>query len=448
MNKKEKRKIKEKDRGIVDIAVIVNHFFKDLLKWINEMNDPRQRGYIKYEQSDFIILGILKNICGVETMRQMDEKFNKENCIKTLKMISGDKELSEMPHYDTINYYLEKLSPECLRGLRKKMIYSLIRRKSFYKHRLLDKYWRIILDGTGQFYFKERHCENCLCVKRKVSDGSTRIFYYQKVLEAKIVMSNKVVLSLDTEFIEGEQENISKQDCGQNAGKRILSRIKKEYPRLPICIQGDALYATEPIMKICRENKWVYIFTHKGTRQRLLQENYELLEEGKDKYIIANVCQEKGEGKFANNVGKLAGKTEQMNILEYSFETKEKNGLKRKRMEWVTNIEITRRNLEKLITAGRGRWKIENEGFNNQKNGIYKISHINSRNSRAMKNHYLLTQISDIIMQLYLSWNKYIKEIKQSIKNTSLRLLESFRRDPIIDEDVKQITKYITIHLE
>ena len=30
MNKKEKRKIKEKDRGIVDIAVIANHFFKDL----------------------------------------------------------------------------------------------------------------------------------------------------------------------------------------------------------------------------------------------------------------------------------------------------------------------------------------------------------------------------------------------------------------------------------
>lgn len=28
MNKKEKRKIKEKDRGIVDIAVIANHFLK------------------------------------------------------------------------------------------------------------------------------------------------------------------------------------------------------------------------------------------------------------------------------------------------------------------------------------------------------------------------------------------------------------------------------------
>ena len=61
---------------------ITNHFFKDLLRWINEIDDSRQQGHIRYKQSDFIILSILENICGVETMRQMDEKFNKENCIK------------------------------------------------------------------------------------------------------------------------------------------------------------------------------------------------------------------------------------------------------------------------------------------------------------------------------------------------------------------------------
>ena len=70
-----------------------------------------------------------------------------------------------------------------------------------------------------------------------------------------------------------------------------------------------------------------------------------------------------------------------------------------------------------MIEAGRMRWKIENEGFNNQKNGIYRIEHLNSRDSNAMKNHYLLTQISDILMQLYLAWNPFIKKIGQSIKN-------------------------------
>ena len=60
-----------------------------------------------------------------------------------------------MPHYDTLNYYLERLSPECISALRKKMVTSLIRGKQFDKGRLQNKYWRIILDGTGLFYFKK-----------------------------------------------------------------------------------------------------------------------------------------------------------------------------------------------------------------------------------------------------------------------------------------------------
>ena len=101
-----------------------------------------------------------------------------------------------------------------------------------------------------------------------------------------------------------------------------------------------------------------------------------------------------------------------------------------------------------MIEAGRGRWKIENEGFNNQKTGLYRIEHLNSRNSNAMKNHYLLTQIADILMQLYLAWNPLIEEIKQSIKNTSSRLLESFRRQTVTDEDVLYIQRYTTVYLE
>ena len=115
---------------------------------------------------------------------------------------------------------------------------------------------------------------------------------------------------------------------------------------------------------------------------------------------------------------------------------------------WVSSIELTKRNMEEMIIAGRGRWKIENEGFNNQKNGIYRIEHLNSHNSNAMKNHYLLTQISDILMQIYLLWNPYIKNLNQTIKNTSSGLLESFRVQPITGEDVSYIFRYTTVYLE
>ena len=450
MTKKEKRDRKKKDRGIVDFMMVSNHFFHSLKDWILEMDDPRNQSYTTYTQSDLGYMAILKNVCGQYTMREMDENFNRENCIDTLRLMSGNQKLQEMPHYDTLNYYLERLSPECLSNLRKKMVTSLIRGKQFNRNRLLGKYWRIILDGTGLFYFKEKHCENCLCTTKKMEDGKTIKLYYHKVLEAKLVLSDDVIISIGTEFIENEKEDVSKQDCELNAAKRLLKKLKKEYPRLPILIQGDALYATEPFMKLCKEKyHWEYLFTQKDTRQKKLAEGFEWIKSGEDAVRQTELCKEKGTAFFANHVEEVAGKKQVMNVFEYEYETIDKEG-KRKNIafQWVTSLELTKRNLEEMICAGRGRWKIENEGFNNQKHGIYRIEHLNSKNSNAMKNHYLLTQISDILMQLYLAWNPYIKELKQTIKNTSSGLLESFRGLIVTDEDVLYIFRYTTMYLE
>lgn len=443
-----KRKIKEKDRGIVDFMKICYHFFKDLPQWINEMEDPRHPGYTQYRQSDLVLLGILKNVCSVESMRQMEEKFNEEICLETLGILSGNRNLAEVPHYTTLNYYLERLSPECLSELRRRMVIRLIRGKQFYKSRLLGRYWRVILDGTGLFHFKERHCGNCLSTSRINEEGKKIKTYYHKVLEAKLVLGEKLVISLGTEFIENENEDVSKQDCEINAAKRLMSRLKEEYPRLPICIQGDALYAAESVMSISRANGWEYILTQKATRQRVLAENYALLEEGEEKHICERIGKEKGVGAYANEVGEYAGKKEVMNVYEYWYIPEGKQKEKAVHFQWITGIRLTDRNLEEMIFAGRGRWKIENEGFNNQKNGLYRIEHINSKNSNAMKNHYLLTQVSDLLMQLYLAWNPFIRKIGQSKKNTSSRLLESFRRQTVTDEDVSHIQRYTSVYLE
>ena len=159
MRKREKRERRKNERAIVDFIMVMNHFFHYLREWLLEMDDPRNKSYITYTQADLFYMGLLKNVCGQYSMRGMDENFNEENCIDTLRILSGNKKLNEMPHYDTLNYYLERHSPECVSALRKKMVTSLIRGKQFNKGRLQKKYWRIILDGTGLFYFKEKHCE-------------------------------------------------------------------------------------------------------------------------------------------------------------------------------------------------------------------------------------------------------------------------------------------------
>ena len=59
----------------------------------------------------------------------------------------------------------------------------------------------------------------------------------------------------------------------------------------------------------------------------------------------------------------VAGKEEIMNLFEYECEGKDKK--QKTTFRWITNLEINKRNLEELIQAGRWRWEIENEGFNN-----------------------------------------------------------------------------------
>lgn len=449
LRKSQKREKKEKDRGIVDLMKIMHHFFEKLPEWIDEMKDPRNPSYITYTQQDLLCMGLLKNICGVKTMHGMEEQFNEDRCIETMRIMSGDNQLEEMPHADTLNYYLKRLSPECMSELRKKMIKSLIRMKSFYKGKLQGKYWRVILDGTGLFCFKERHCENCLVQTITGKNGEKIKVYYHKVLEAKLILSEKIVISLGTEFIENEKEDVTKQDCELSAAKRLLKRVKEEYPRLPVCLQGDALYEAEPVMEICRKNNWRYIFTQKITRQKLVGEGFEWIKKGNGAEEVKMIGKEHGSGRYANHVEEVTGKKEITNVFEYEYELEQEDGNKKEVVfQWITDIEVSRKNLEEMINAARGRWKIENEGFNNQKNGIYDIEHLNSRDSNAMKNHYLLTQIADIIMQLYLAWNPLIREIGQSIKNTSSRLLESFRRQTITDEDVLYIRQYTTVYLE
>ncbi len=138
---------------------------------------------------------------------------------------------------------------------------------------------------------------------------------------------------------------------------------------------------------------------------------------GKWKRRGSGIGKENGNREYVNHVEETAGKGETANLFSYTYEEEENKGKKKVTFHWVSNIELTEKTLEEIIRTARGRWKIENEGFNNQKNGIYNIEHLNSRNSNAMKNHYLLTQVADIIMQIYLAWNPLRKEIKQSIKN-------------------------------
>ena len=415
------------------------HFFPDLIERVHKVADPRQQGSIQYSIEEILYTIIMKNVCSITSMQGMTDTFNNENVVKNMSAILGTGEREDLPHYVTINECLEKLDPRELESLRKAMIYTLIRKKSFNDAKFLGKYWMIIIDGTGLFYFKKKHCENCLKQVKNKGTEDEKTFYYHKVLEAKIVLGDNTVVSIASEFIENESENVNKNDCEQNAFKRLAKKLKKEFPRLPICILGDSLYASEPVFDICKNNNWAYLIRYKDGSIPSIAAEFKTIKEMNE--AEERVVFEKKEYKRKKRenlkhqmkwVSELPYKKHEVTVLELKIENENKETGS---FQWITNLTIIGKTAYEFARAGRKRWKIENEGFNIQKHQRYEIEHANSLHSQAMKNHYLLTQIADILMQMYEFKNKTIREVKRSIKNISSHLLKSFARH-LTKEDI------------
>ena len=93
--------------------------------------------------------------------------------------------------------------------------------------------------------------------------------YHRSKLEAKIYFGNNLVCSIASEKIENLEEygkqsdETVKQDCESKAFIRLVAKIKKKFPRLPIIITADSLYVTQNVLRLCKEYKWDYVIRYK-----------------------------------------------------------------------------------------------------------------------------------------------------------------------------------------
>ena len=406
MNRREKRMLKKEINMFSDVVNIIKQYFPFLIDKLEKLTDIRHQSYTDYTMSIITVTRLLALICGIKSMRQVTETFNTEETVKNIANLL-EVNLEEIPHYDTINDVFETINIEELRKIQKYMVTRLIRSKMFDKYKYKKKYFHIVIDGTGLATFKKRHCKNCL--KKTYNKGQENEYsiYYHYVLEAKLVVGD-IVISIDTEFVENEKENVEKQDCEIRAFYRMAKRIKRNYPKLSIILSGDALYACKPVIEICIKNKWQYILRLKEERMKRLGEEIKGIEKTEEKEAVIKYWNEikYGEVQFEKEA----------NVLKY-YEKKRKI-----EFMWVISFKITEKNKEELIYYGKQRWKIENEGFNMQKNGTFDIEYVYSKNYNAMKVHYFFIQFAHTIRQLLEKGMKYIKELKISIKEVSAEI--------------------------
>ena len=406
MNRKERRKLRKDKDLIKELYSIIVKYLPKLLDMFENLTDVRNKNYVTYKMKTICVTRLFALLCGLTTMTDISNDFNSDNCIKNLSKICGQN-LEEIPYWETIQDVFITINTNELRDIQKYIVKALIRSKMFDKYRFNGSF-QLLFDGTGLSSHNYNLNNNCL--ERKHKDG--KISYYKYVLECKLVVSN-IIISLDSEFIENEKmlTDKQKQDCETNAFKRMIKRIKKNYPKYKFIITGDGLYATTPIIKLCKKYKWNYIFNLKPDRLKEINETFEdninyQNETNHQNYYLSTDIKYKGIS---------------LSAFKY-IETKKK---KTTIFRYISDLEIKDSNIKEIVSMGRKRWKIENEGFYTQKHRTFNISHLNSRNDTAMKNHYFFIQFAHTIRQLLEQGNLLTKSLKLKIKEVSHLLLDT-----------------------
>jgi len=126
---------------------------------------------------------------------------------------------------------------------------------------------------------------------------------------------------------------------------------------------------------------------------------------------------------------------------------------KKQRFVHITDLDINGDMCDGISFTGRLRQKIENEGFNTQKNQGYALQHKFSRVSfTALKNYYQCLQIAHIINQL-VEASQVIKSLANETKESSIKYLWERLKSFLFeikakkDELLKLVSKLFQIRL-
>jgi len=277
--------------------------------------------------------------------------------------------------------------------------------------------------------------------------------YYHPVLEAKLVFFNGFVFSIMTEFIENPDEHSTKQDCELKAFYRLAKRLKEAFLRLPICLSLDSLFDGGPTMTICEDYGWKFMIVNKKDDIPYITDEFEALSplapENRLRFYTGAQNKIKQDYRWINDISYVDSKNDEhaVGVLE-CLETKPNSDgeLETTRFKWVTNFNLKSNKVIALANeGGRIRWKIENEGFNVQKNGGFNLEHAYTRDFTASKIFYFLLQIAHMIAQLTEKGSLFRKAFPAGVgsaKNIALRLLEAWRNLRLL---AGQITKMLAV---
>lgn len=277
--------------------------------------------------------------------------------------------------------HAERVAHSAVEEILVKMVRRLMDMRMLDAGRLFGHWWRIAMDGTLQ-----------------QRSGKKREKRWRMVLEARLLGPCGIELPLMVEFLDVDDPIRDKKDCELKGFDRLSRRLRETFPRLPICLLLDGLYAAESVFARCEEYRWKFIATLKEGRQptgfdeavTVMQMSPENVWSGRRKGEYGRVEQTV---RWANQVPISDHPLNVMFLGEISPHAATL-------WVWATNLDVSAEWVDGIVNKGGRARFLQEEDFNVLKNNGYGLEHAFCTLPTASKNLHVMLLVADMIWQI------------------------------------------------
>jgi len=359
--------------------------------------DLRQQSKTVISLHDVLMSGFACMYFQDPSLLQFQKRMQEEHHRSNLETLF---DVKEIPKETQMREIIDGVGHEHFDLIFKDFYLRLQRGKHLEPYQIFPGMYYFPMDGSEFYSSKEIHCEQCLTKEHK-GDSKT---YSHQVLQGGIMHPgcSQIIPFMPEHIMNSDGQ--TKQDCEINAGKRLIKKLHKNFPQLDLLIGGDALFSNQPMIEEVLKHHKHYLFVAKPDNHKYMMEwllGYKALNhieltdaKGNEHYY-----------EWMNNVP-LNGqkKSVMVNFLRCTVTGKDKKGAEKilYTNSWVTDLSISKENIETLVKAGRCRWKNENECFNVMKNHGYYMEHNYGHGKQNLAfNFYLLTLLAFFFHQIF-----------------------------------------------
>lgn len=380
--------------------------------------DARDPNRLTYPMRDAALSAFAMFFFQQPSLLKFQQEMQRRSGRSNLESMFG---VSSVPSDSQLRDILDGTPSEPLRRLLG-LIFERFRRSGwaadFKTSAALGSLYPVALDGTDYFSSTKIECPSCL--RAELSEGTT--LYRHAILSATLVRSRAhQILPLDAEPI-ANTDGTKKQDCEISAGKRMVTRLRREHPKLPVLVLGDSNFSHEPFVLSLSEARMRFLLMVKpGSHQEVfewvedLEQKTDWVERGswhtgpasKRRFFEYRICRQ---------VPINAERKTWVTFVE--MWERDKNGKTTYHGSWITDLEVTSETIEEVCWLGRARWRIENEQFNVHKNGGYELEHNYGHGNKTLATvFYFLNLLAFVTHEvLTRSDREYVRLRKQETR--------------------------------